>query len=568
MLVAPVNSLQPLQSRILEFKGLNKKSMVEQGELHDMKNLSSDEYPCLYQRKPRGLFTESPAECIKPLTMIQKRTKLAIIGYKPDGKIRFFYDGHEVTALGDLTEKTTMTAINSRICFFPENKAYNVVDGSVQNLGAEVTAATATLKIDTDAGTATLSMGTSMSVFKTEDVVEIEGHFGDFYYKDLGNATAKAALAALVKGVSGNDIQLDAAAFLDLTTAGVSEASCTDVRIAREIPKLKYIMESGNRLWGVSDRDNTIYACKLGDPTNWNYFQGTSMDSYYAEQGSDGEWTGCAAYSNHLMFFKEGVIHKVYGSTPSSYQITTTQCYGLEKGSSKSVAIVNDTVIYKSQIGFMAYSGDTPYCISQKFGSMHFNNVVAGSNGLKYYASIHDMDTDEFWILVLDTDRGLWHKEDNVRVREFCFLNNKLLFIADKNSEYFEADRIYVVDAPNGLPQEKNIEWWAEIGPFDEFLPASSAYQNQSDLVEEKKIYSRIDMRLNIEPDTVLDFYIKMDDGDWEYIDRKTHTHGKVLQEVFMPRRCNKFSVRIEGQGNCRIDSLRRRYRIGTGGNL
>ena len=342
MLVAPVNSLQPLQSRILEFRGLNKKSMVEQGELHDMKNLSSDEYPCLYQRKPRGLFTESPAECIKPLAMIQKRTKLAIIGYKPDGKIRFFYDGHEVTALGDLTESTTMTAINSRICFFPENKAYNVVDGSVQDLGAEITVASASLKIDTDAGTATLSMGTGMSAFKVDDVVEIEGHFGDFYYKDLGSSTSKAALASLVKGVSGNDIQLDAAAFLELTTAGVSEVTCTEVRIAREIPKLKYIMESGNRLWGVSDRDNTIYACKLGDPTNWNYFQGTSMDSYYAEQGSDGEWTGCAAYSNHLMFFKEGVIHKVYGSTPSSYQITTTQCYGLEKGSSKSVAIVND----------------------------------------------------------------------------------------------------------------------------------------------------------------------------------------------------------------------------------
>ena len=206
-------------------------------------------------------------------------------------------------------------------------------------------------------------------------------------------------------------------------------------------------------------------------------------------------------------------------------------------------------------IGSMAYEGGSPYCISQKFANMKFNNVVAGSNGLKYYASIHDKDTDESWIVVCDVEKGLWHKEDNVPVRDFCFFNGKLIFIADKGSEYFDKDRIYIIDADEGMQQEKDIVWWVELGPFDEF-------------VEEKKIYSKLDMRLDIPVDTVLDFYIKMDSGEWEFIDRRTHTHELIIRQIIAPRRCNKFSIRIEGKGKCRIDSLRRRYRVGTGGEL
>ena len=58
-LVAPVYKFNPSTERILEFKGYNKKSVIDDGEMREMFNLSSDEYPCLYQRKPRGIYSES-----------------------------------------------------------------------------------------------------------------------------------------------------------------------------------------------------------------------------------------------------------------------------------------------------------------------------------------------------------------------------------------------------------------------------------------------------------------------------------------------------------------------------
>ena len=53
-LARPVNMLPPTVERIIEFKGLNRKHTVAEGEMSDMMNLSSDDYPVLTQRKPRG----------------------------------------------------------------------------------------------------------------------------------------------------------------------------------------------------------------------------------------------------------------------------------------------------------------------------------------------------------------------------------------------------------------------------------------------------------------------------------------------------------------------------------
>lgn len=59
------------------------------------------------------------------------------------------------------------------------------------------------------------------------------------------------------------------------------------LKVERVVPELDFFMEWNNRLWGVSNKDNTIYASKLGDPMSWDYYQNTSMDSYYAQQGTN-----------------------------------------------------------------------------------------------------------------------------------------------------------------------------------------------------------------------------------------------------------------------------------------
>ena len=113
-LARPVNMLPPSVERILEFKGLNRRSVVAEGEMSDMWNLTSDNYPVLTQRKPRGLMNLPPG-VIRPLQLLSKHGKIAMIAVDDDGT-NFYYDGSIVSQVTGLSESTRMVSINNKVC--------------------------------------------------------------------------------------------------------------------------------------------------------------------------------------------------------------------------------------------------------------------------------------------------------------------------------------------------------------------------------------------------------------------------------------------------------------------
>lgn len=78
--------------------------------------------------------------------------------------------------------------------------------------------------------------------------------------------------------------------------------------------------------------------------------------------GTEGEFTGCIAYSSTVLFWKENCLHKVLGSYPAQYEIYTYTVPGIQKGSEKSLAVINETLFYKGRNGVYAYSGGTRSC--------------------------------------------------------------------------------------------------------------------------------------------------------------------------------------------------------------
>ena len=52
------------------------------------------------------------------------------------------------------------------------------------------------------------------------------------------------------------------------------------VSMERRVPELDFVTECDNRVWGCNSRENVIYGCKLGDPTNWFSYRGIAADSY------------------------------------------------------------------------------------------------------------------------------------------------------------------------------------------------------------------------------------------------------------------------------------------------
>lgn len=554
------------EERVIEFMGINQRSVIDDGEMRHMYNLSSDNYPCLTQRAAReevNIGYKSPVQ-----SLITKKEKLAGI----DEKGWFYYDGRTYPGFIPGPD-AKMVSINKYICFFP-NKLWfdtDVADhyeneqqlqqlyGSLESTfeqpdDSQTISVLDDVKSDYTQLTFPYEYAINTLGFNADDAVMLEGTL-EFYEEDdtsdqdkkhTVTFSGQTAISALIKSMELNKINMPFNTFLEMQSYGATQGTLTGVVIKRECPDLDYVMEYNNRLWGVSNADNTIYACKLGDPKNWSYFQATSMDSYFAEQGSDGVWTGCAAYSNHLLFFKEECIHKVYGSAPSSFQIATTKCHALEKGSSDSVCILNGVVIYKSKSGIMGYDGGSPSLLSAKLNEMNLSNVVAGTDGSKYYASVLDNGVPK--MLVWDMNYRTWHQEDNIRAKQFIYFDGRLLFI-DSNG-IVRAIGASDLDE-NGTLREPPIEWMAELGPFHEYM-------------ENKKIYSRIYLRVNIEHDSELDVYIKVDRGEWEHVRHITDEYGLSLTVPIIPRRCDIFSIKLAGKGRCKVESCTRQYRVGS----
>lgn len=648
----------PSEERIIEFKGLNRKLHVEEGEMSEMLNLTSDNYPLLCPRKLRGSHT-LPYGVARPLSLITKYERIAMIAEKADGSIAFYYDGEEQRSVTGLTEDTEMVSINTKICFFPQ-KTYltlvrssdSVAIGEYKRLDASSSVAYAELTItntdaklampdghsfnkgdavdikgilDVDSSLVIESEGSKISVCSQSDGsgADIELPVGvkfcafkrngsdDFWicavsktaftmysyrqddstletansstlrddynvvlvrwsdpvpvpqvpYRTLlaGADMASAAIrmiyganvdvSCIVEDATSHMLTLPRETFIELTGEGAAYVTFQGT-VKREVPDIHHVIEWNNRLWGASDSDNTIYACKLGDPTNWKYYQGTSLDSYYAQQGTDENWTGCAAYSGHLIFFKQNTMTRIYGTSPSSFQVANMVCFGVEQGSSRSVVTINDKVFYKSTIGIMAYEGGTPYNITEKL-NMQFRNVVGGTEGIKYYASIERLD-GEHELMVLDIDKAIWHKEDSVRFRDCCTLDGRLYFITDTDSGVFKANRMYVINPEEPTEKLYDREWMAVFGPFDEYI-------------ENQKIYSKMSLRFVSESRSKVHVYIKMDDGEWELVKKLEFTDTGGEQVLIVPRRCDRFSIKISGKGDCRVKSLTRRYRRGSG---
>lgn len=577
-----INSvLSPVEERCLEFKGLNKRKVVEEGEMSDMKNLTSDDYPVLSPRKPRGEM-ELPTGVVLPLRIMARYEKIALIARDDEDQINFYFDGAKVPEVDDLTYDSQMVAINTKICFFPQKTCISVLQtatsasivvGSYKSLEESATLSGTAVTISNTDCRITLP---GLKAFAYDDAINISGTLS---YTSEGTAkTMECTVSCLIEEViqdtanQTTELVLPRETFIELTGEGAASNPITLTgELSRTMPDLDYVMEWNNRLWGASSEDNTIYACKLGDPTNWQYYQGLSLDSYYAQQGTDGHWTGCAAHSSHAIFFKQNSMARIYGSSPSTWQISNMQCFGVEEGSDRSVVVINDSVFYKSKIGIMVYEGGTPYCISDKFNAT-FRNVVGATEGNKYYASIQS--GDGFPLMVLDIELGVWHKEDNARMIDACAIGNRLYFInhAGESIKCGEADAIaspwlpcghgaatsgtvQIVNPVNATEKASEMEWMAQFGPFDEFL-------------ENRKIYSRILMRLIRSAESSVKVYISENEGPWELVNEfdPATTGGDYIPII--PRRCDRYSIKIVGTGKCSIKSLTRKVRRGTGGRL
>lgn len=535
----------PVEKRVIEFKGYDVQNVIDPGAMRDMRNLSSDEYPSIYQRKKRGIY---PTKYTNPTAILPRKEKLAVCD-----ETSFWYDGERIFDLdSEYSGERQMQAINTRIVIFPDKMFYNTETGDYGKLNNIVEVSSVAFHKDATTQeticTFTFEEGKSLAGFSKGDTVNFEGtSLSIVGYKNGQNNDIKHGL---IERIDYDENQIWFAYGVinyptedeeDFTDSGESGAGFT---IEKEVPDLDFILEYGNRLYGTNE--NTIYVSKLGDPTNWFFYgTGTAESSYTVEVGTDGEFTGIAATPTHIVFFKENCIHKLYGYKPANYQLVTTNCMGLEEGSHKSIQLINGVIFFKSREGIMTYDGNIPINISKEFGKARYDSAAAGTDGIKYYVSMRNKADNKWYLFVYDLEKDIWHLEDNTHAISFAYLKNDLI--------YCDKDKGQLVSALGigGIIESEPIEWYAKFGDYDEFI-------------ENRKVYSKIEMRLEMEENSHLEVWISVDDGAWESVQR-VDTHLKRTVEMpIVPRRCNRFAILLTGTGYVKIESMVRVVREGT----
>lgn len=309
------------------------------------------------------------------------------------------------------------------------------------------------------------------------------------------------------------------------------------VQADRVLPQMDYVVESGNRLWGCyyGEQDgqtiNEVFCSKLGDPTNWESYQGLSTDAWRASRGIAEPYTGAAVLGNCPLFFREDSLEKVYPSSSGAHQVQTFTLEGVEKGAAGSLCVIEDRLYYKSREGTMVYTGSQPRRISDAWGDLHLIGGSAARHGRKYCLSTVNAD-GEGLVAVYDTETGDWHIETEP-------WDGKAMTLGD-DLYYLSAGELFRRYGRNGA----GVEWYAET-------------DNAAFVPEHTWIYYlRFRFRLGYRQNAFVRVYIAY--GDWPF-ELKGTLYGHMMdsQEIsIFPERKDNFRIRLEGSGDCELQSL------------
>lgn len=599
MLFPILNEVAQYRDMTTVFGGYNHQLSCQDGQFYDMKNMTTQYYPILSPRQNRGIVKEF----VYPQGILDKEKLMWI------DNMKLYINGEEQTldgvVLSNYTPKT-MAKMGAYVIIMPDRVWYNtetkecgymeqkntisagdtITFSLCEANGAAIEYQDAAYYKDnapndgdymmtTKNGNASLKVYSAstkvwLTVATTYVQITATGIGVGFEKGDGIKLTLDSGIDALSNifvneeadgKVSTNNVIVDKTDN-SITITGIIkkvgedidngdiEVNDKELVVERKVPDMEFITECNNRLWGCSKDGHEIYCCKLGDVKNWNCFAGISTDSWAATIGSDGKFTGAITFLGYPIFFKEDSLIKVAVSANGGHQTKETKCRGVQQGSHRSLAILNETLYYKSTTCVCAYSGSLPVSISDALGEVRYSDAVSGTIGDRYYISMRD-EKGKYSMFVYDSKYGTWCKEDNTEALYFCKYKDDLYYIDMKDRLMKSVRGTLLYNVP-----ERNTE-----GKFDWFVESGAIGYSSPD----NKYVSRINVRITLEVGTNVDFYLQYNSsGEWEHKFNMSGNGTRTFTVPVTPKRCDHFRYKITGKGGCKIHSITKTLEEGS----
>lgn len=541
-----------------QFSGLDRRPGALNGAIRNMLNLSGDAAPLIRSRKTRyivpwyrDVFVPPTHDTIWPMPDPQGMhiQSAEAIWTADSGKL--YLNGWEVDGVELAFGETRFLQMGQRIIIWPDMLLINA-DQTVVPL-AMTEERTATFTDGTYAGepaegntieTAALDFDWS-DYFNVGDAVTISG----------ANVPEANKKTSIIREIDGNKL-----IFYENTWETTETA--VNVTVSRTIPQMDFMCVNENRVWGC--KDDTIYASKLGDPFNWNVFDGVSTDSYSVDTGTPGVFTACVSFMGYPCFFKEDKVFKVYGNRPTNFEVMGAATLGVLPEAYHTLAIAGETLFYLSRAGIVAYTGGMPAPIGAPLGDIPYFGGWAGSDGLRYYwsASYYDPENDlepANEMLVYDTQTGQWHREDDLYARFFCYFSEGLAlrFIAEVEEE--QETRYYIMEYVTGI---NRVPVSTEYIRAEDPAPSMLEFSDWDVGSFGGKYPVRVWLRAEAEDGVTLTTYISYDGGNFEEADA-WQPGGKRTEYHPVPiRRCDHWAIRLSSDGPFTLYAIEQELRV------
>lgn len=579
------------------FLGYDHRLRIQEGAFREMENLTSDCYPMLSPRKPRGTTMNFFSGICTGIIMKDKLCRC-------DGEL--FRYGDTAYDMGLSDEPKQLVSMGAYVLIFPDKMYFNTADPEDRgDIDAEYTTIDPTniyicrpngeeyaaeyvsdtepddprdkaVWINTSEYPNTLhqwneaakcwtsvtsscvklfSMGIGRR-FEAGDGIAISGIKTAVSIHDMGTGEEiTAEQRKQLEALEGAAVILDRADDW-IVIDGIMDAQCiisTVVTIKRSVPIMDFVVEHGNRLWGcrygldaAGEFVNILYASKLGDFRNWTVYRGIDTDSYYANVGSDGPFTGAISweYGGRVLFFKEQGVHAVCGDGPGSFQVEWTACLGVQKNSHRSLRELDGVIYYKSWLGVCAFAGGLPQEIGAVFGDIRYSKAVGGTWKHKYYLSMEDRDGGTH-LFAYDTRLKLWHREDSLRALDFADGGEETYLLAANGS-------IRTLGGSEGQ-LEGPVKWSAQTGPIGIEHP-------------DRKYLARVNVRLRLERGSCFRLYVRYESaGAWIKVCELRSSALRAYDFPVRVQRRDHWELRLEGEGPGEVYSIVKTYRGGSG---
>ena len=584
-----LNSLQGARLWTEQFLGLDRRARAQDGAFAEMENMSGAEFPLIETRPRRGLVAELSA----PQGMIALNGLFWVDG----GTL---YKNGEATSVAGLSAgEKQLVAMGAYILIFPDGVYYNTVDsadnGSINRLYESTGNIDFTLctmdGIDypredmTVSDTAPQNPGDGDYWLDTSAETHALYQWRDVYNTWIGISSVYVKIAAAgigaglrvqdnltISGIAytGDNAELKKQLeFLNEThiiqavdenwvvVIGVIDQNWTQtaspIRADRKLPEMEYLFECNNRLWGChyglqnGETVNRIYASALGDFRNFSKFGGTSQDSYFVAVGSEGPFTGGIAHRGYPHFFKADCVHKIYGDRPSNFEMQTTLCDGVKPGSWKTLTALGGALYYLGEHGPL-YFESLPEKIGEALGFGPFSAGCAEGIDGRWYLSVQEGE-NAFSLYVLDTARGLWHREDGSQALAFARHEGELYMLRADGT-------IWALLGTEGTLESAAIAWRADTAMIGYAYP-------------DHKYLGRYTLRVQLAQGACMRILIQYDsDGSWVQKGEIANAGGRVKTALLpiVPRRCEHMQLRLEGSGGMKLFGMARTLRMGSDG--